>query len=160
MGIGFGIDEADMNILISGESLENGHATSVGMYAGTDHFYGGLSLNYIKSSTVIQHGDRKEIYPIYFFMGIKGYGKVYPYLEMAIDLPEAMIDDLLGNNEDNGGTQADYYFSGGLLFSVNKTFSISLYAKQYYFKFRETIYGPTIKTEQFGYGVGLSINFQ
>lgn len=151
--------ESNMNILISGESLENGNAASLGMYVGDDYFYGGLSLNYITSSTVIQRNNRKTIYPIYLFMGIKAPWKVSPYIEAGIDLPEALIDDLLDNNEENGGAQADYYFSGGLLFSATKTLSISLYAKQYHFTFRENIYAPTTKTDQLGYGVGLSISF-
>lgn len=152
-------EESDVNILISGESLEDGNATSLGMYVGSDYFYGGLSLNYVKSSIVIQRSNRKTINPVYLFMGIKAPWKVSPYIEAGIDLPEALIDDLLDNNEDNGGAQADYYFSAGLIFPVNKTLSISLYAKKYYFKFRDTIYDPTTKVDQLGYGVGLSINF-
>jgi len=74
-------EESDMNILISGESLEYGNATSLGIYGGTDYFYGGISLSHITSSKVIQYNNRKTINPIYFFMGIKAPWKIAPYFE-------------------------------------------------------------------------------
>ena len=57
--------ESNMRMSILGESIENGSASSLGIYLGDDDFifYGGLSLNYITSSKVIQRNSRKTIYP-------------------------------------------------------------------------------------------------
>lgn len=150
--------EPDMRILLSGESMEHGTASTVGVYAGSDTFYGGLSLSYIKSSEVIQYDNRKTIYPVYFFMGVTAPGKVSPFIETGMDLPEAFIDELL-NNEEKSEAQADYYFSGGVRLKISEKLSLSLYAKQYHFIFRENIYAPTVKKRPHSYGLGVSIGF-
>lgn len=150
--------ESSIHISMLRESMENGTASAIGIYAGDDVFYGGLSLSYIESSKVIQRDNRKTIHPIYFFIGVKAPRKLSPYIEAGIDLPEAFIDDLL-NNEEESEAQADYYFSGGFVFTATEKVSFSLYAKKYNFIFRENIYAPTIKTRPDSYGVGVSIRF-
>lgn len=150
--------EAGIKMLMTGESMENGTASTIGIYAGDDVFYGGLSLSRIESSEVIQYDNRKTIHPIYFFMGVKAPWKISPYIEAGIDLPEAFVDDLL-NNEEESESQADYYFSSGLVFTATENVSISLFAKRYHFIFRENIYAPTVKVRPHSYGMGVSIRF-
>ena len=151
-------NESDVRFSVSAESMENGTASSVGIYSGVGIFYGGVSLNYIESSKVIQWNNRKTILPIYFFVGLKARTKISPFIEAAIDLPEAFIDDLL-NNEEESEAQADYYFSGGLEFKATEKVSFSVYAKKYNFIFRENIISPTMKTRPRSYGAGVSIRF-
>lgn len=150
--------ESDVSILVSAESLDHGTVSTIGVGAGSDIFYGGLSLSRIASSRVIQYDNRKTIHPIYFFVGLKAPVKFSPYIEAGIDLPEAIIDDLL-DNEKKSEAQADYYYSGGLVAGFTDKISISLYARNYYFIYRENIYAPTIKTRPHSYGVRLSIRF-
>ncbi len=152
--------ELKPRILILGESMENGTASSIGIYAGAKDFifYGGLSLNYITSSEVIQRNNRKTIYPIYFFAGLKGPWRLSPYIEAGVDLPEAIIDDLI-NHENEMEDQEDYYYSGGLKYSATDKVSFLLYAKRYNFKFRENIFLPTFKVRPRSYGVGVLIQF-
>jgi len=150
--------ETSYHISLYAESMENGSATGAGIMAGSDVFYGGLNWSYIESSRVIQRDNRKNIRPFYLFMGLRVPIKFSPYIEAGIDLPEAFIDDLL-NNEEKSEVQADYYFSGGLMFKMNKKVSLSLYAKKYNFIFRENIYAPTVKTRPHSYGAGVAILF-
>ena len=150
--------EADFRYFVSAESLENGKATIVGMRAGDEIFYGGLSLSHIKSTEVIQYDGRKSITPLYLFLGLKANMKISPFIETGMDLPEAIIDDLL-NNEEKSEAQADYYFSTGIYFEASKTTVVSLYAKKYNFKYRETILSPTIKNRPSAYGISLQIKF-
>jgi len=158
MGSAHGV-ETSMRISALGESIQNGSVLSLGLHTGTDYFYMGLSLNRIHSSTVIQRYNRTTIYPIYLTAGIKAPWKLAPYFEAGVDLPEAIIDDLLDNENNGGGAQADYYYSGGLVYSTTDSLSFSLYAKRYNFIFREDIYAPTFKTRPHGYGIGVSIRY-
>lgn len=151
-------NDSSIHVSMLGESMENGTAASVGIYTGNDVLYGGLSFSYIESSEVIQYDNRKTIHPIYFFMGIKAPWRISPFFEAGIDLPEAFIDDLL-NNEDESESQADYYFSTGLVFIINEKVDVSLFAKKYNFIFRENIYAPTFKVRPRTYGVGVSVRF-
>ena len=150
--------DSGVHMLMLGESMEYGTASTIGIYAGDNVFYGGLSLSRIESSEVIQYDNRKTIHPVYFFMGVKAPWKISPYIEAGIDLPEAFIDDLL-NNEEESESQADYYFSSGLVMQATENVSISLFAKRYHFIFRENIYAPTIKVRPHSYGLGVSIRF-
>lgn len=155
--------ESNMHISIHGESMENGSASSIGLYSGGDGlFYGGLSLNYITSSTVIQYGNRKTIYPLYVFVGFKAPWKLSPFIEAGADLPEAIIEDLLDkldDNEDKSASEIDFYYSGGLEFSVTDRFSFSLYAKKYNFIFRENYLAPISKVRPNSYGMRVIIDF-
>lgn len=153
----YGMDQ-DVYLSISGESLQDGSASGIGIYVGSDIFYGGFSFNRIQSSRVIQRDNRKVIYPVYLFMGLQAPARLSPYIEAAIDFPEAVIDDLL-NNEELSKAQADYYYSAGLRYRLDEKISFSLYARKYYFIYREDIYSPTIETRPESYGLSLSIRF-
>lgn len=149
--------ESNMRISIFCESMENGSASSLGIYSG-GNFYGGLSLNYITSSNVIQHSNRKTIYPIYLIMGFRAPWIISPYIEAGLDLPEALFDELVGD-EDNSIDQTDYFYSGGLEFTVTDMLSFSLYAKKYKFKFRENPQAAISKSSPHSYGMGVTIRF-
>ncbi len=155
--------ESDERILIHRESMENGSASSIGMYSGNDGIiYAGLSLNYITSSTVIQYDNRKTIYPLYVFVGVKAPWKLSPYIEAGADLPEAIIEDLLDeldDNENKSVSEIDFYYSGGLEFSVTDRFSFSLYAKKYNFIFRENYLAPISRARPNSYGMRVIIGF-
>ncbi len=151
-------NQPDIHITLLGESLEDGHSSTIRIHAGDDILYTGLSLSHIESSNVIQYDNRKTIHPIYFFVGLKAPTKLSPFLEAGIDLPEALIDDLL-NNEEESESQADYYFSTGLVLAATDKVSFSVFAKKYHFIFRENIYAPTTKTRPHSYGVGVSFRF-
>ena len=150
--------ESDFYMTMSLESIEHGSAASLSATAGSEVFYGGISLNRIESSRVIQRFNRKIIYPVYLFMGLQVPGPVSPYIEGAIDLPEAIIDDLLDNDE-NSKAQADYYYSVGVRFRYSNKISYAIYAKKYYFIFREGVNEPTMEKRPESYGVGLSLAF-
>ena len=149
--------ESNERISISRENMEHGSAQSIGVYS-EGIFYAGLSLNRIRSSTVIQHDNRKTIYPIYLALGFRAPWKLSPYIEAGFDLPEALFDEL-GDDEDNSLNQTDYFYSAGLEFSATEMFSVSLYAKQYVFKFRETLQAPISRSSPHSYGMGVIIRF-
>ena len=149
--------ESDKRVSIRTESMENGSASTLGMY--TDGiFYAGFSLNHIASSEVIQHSNRKTIYPIYLVIGFRAPWKISPYIEGGLDLPEAIIDEIF-DDEDNSIDQTDYFFSAGLEFSLTDMFSLSLYAKKYRFKFREDSLARTTKISPKSYGIGVTLHF-
>lgn len=138
---------------------EDGSVTSVGIFSNDDHiFYSGLSLNYIDSSRVIQRDNRKTIYPLYIVIGFRAPWKISPYLELAADLPEALLDEYI-HHEDDPINEIDYYYSAGITFSTSDTISFSMYAKRYNFIFRETFLSPLSKTRLTSYGAGLKIKF-
>lgn len=150
--------QSNTRFSISSETMEDGSATSVGITSGTDYFYGGLSLNYIESSEVIQHGNRKEIVPIYFFFGLRAPWKLSPYVEAGFDLPEAIIEDTL-DHHNTEQDRVDYYYTGGLEYSANERYSVFLYAKRYNFIFRESSFSPLTKVRPSSYGIGLKVRF-
>lgn len=147
-------------MLLSTESMENGTASSLGIYAAADDFifYSGLSLSYIHSTKVIHRNNRKTIFPIYLFVGLKAPWKLSPYIEAAVDLPEAIIDDLFNSGGEVEG-QVDYYYSAGLTFAATDRFSFLLYAKKYNFKYRETFFSPTYRVRPRSYGAGVLMRF-
>ena len=149
--------ESDTRISILGESMENGSASSLGIYT-EGIFYAGLSLNYITSSTAIQSSNRKTIYPFYLAVGFRGPWKLSPYIELGADLPELLIDDLFGD-EINSTNVVDYYYSGGLEYSATDRLSFSLYAKKYNFRFRENLLAPISKSSLNSYGLGVIIRY-
>jgi len=134
--------DSGMRLSLHVETLENGDATSLGINFGEEILYGGLSLNYIPSSKVIQYSRRQTIYPLYLFFGLKALWKYAPYVEAGFDIGDALIDDLY----DFGDEEVDlvhYYSSGGILFPLNDKVSLSIFAKKYNFIYRETLYPPT-----------------
>lgn len=150
-------NEPTVLMSIYNESMDNGSASSLAFTAG-DLVYGGISFNHISSTTVIQYGNRKTIVPIYIFMGFRAPWKLSPYIEAGLDLPEAIIDDTI-NNEEDAINMTDYYYSGGLKFSIGSQFSVSLYAKKYNFIFRNNYLSPVIKTRPGSYGIGVTMHF-
>lgn len=152
--------DAIMRVYLLGESMENGSVSTVALSASDDTIYGGLSLSYIKSSEVIQYGNRETIYPLYFFIGLKAPWKFAPYAEVGFDLGDKILDSIFNDNKDNDDEDlVDYYYSGGVVFSVTNKVSISLYAKRYNFIFREFISSPVTKTTANSYGVGIAVRF-
>lgn len=150
-------EESNTRISFLRETMENGSASTLGISSG-GIFYAGFSLSYITSSTVIQHNNRTTIYPIYIFAGLRAPWKLSPYIELGGDLPEAIIDDLF-QNEENAANEIDYYYSGGLEYSVTDKLSFSLHAKKYNFIFRENFLAPLSKSRQNSYGMGVTIHF-
>lgn len=136
---------------ILAESMEDGSAVSIG-YVGNNIVYLGLSLNYIKSSNVIQNGNRRSIFPVYFILGLKAHWKVSPYFEAGGDVVDAIIDDSFNNNKD-AVNEIDYYYSGGLVFSASDKLSFSLYAKKYNFIYRDFLITSKFRPDGFGVGV-------
>ena len=149
--------ESSGRISILGESMENGSASSLGIYS-EGIFYGGLNLNYITSSMAIQSGNRKTIYPVYLAMGFRAPWKLSPYIEAGADLPELLIDELFGD-EINSTNVIDYYYSAGLEYSATDRYSFSLYARKYNFRFQENLLAPISKPSPTSYGVGVTIRF-
>lgn len=149
--------EPDTRISIQRENMENGFSSSLGINTG-GIFYGGASLNYITSSTVIQYNNRKTIYPVYLVIGLRAPWKISPYGEVGLDLPEAIFDEIF-NSGNYGIDQTDYYFSGGVELLVTENFSFSLYAKQYQFIFRENNLAPISRASPGGYGAGIMFHF-
>lgn len=137
--------------------MDNGEVASLRIRGG-DYFYGGLSLNYIDSDTVIQYGNRKMIYPVFLFMGLKFPSKITPFVEAAVDLPEAIFDEIF-DGEENSIDLTDYYLSGGLDLMLSDRFTISVYAKKYVFKYQDMTLFTTNKARTDSYGAGLTMHF-
>ena len=150
--------EPNLRMTVQSETLENGEASSVAMVSDAGMVYGGLSLNYIHSSEIIGFNNRQTIYPVYVFFGLKAPLMVTPYVEAGFDLGDALIDDLYNNGEDEESL-IDYYYAGGLSFSLDHRISLLIYAKKYNLKFREYFMAPTVKNRPETYGVGLSMQF-
>lgn len=152
---------SNTSLSINYESLDEGYATSVGMFSNTDKiFYGGLSLNHINLSTVIQSNNRTTIYPLYFIIGVKAPWKISPYIEFGADLPETIFDEYIQKNEDEDPrNEIDYFFSGGVSLSFSDKFSLVLYAKRYNFIFRENYLAPLNTVSVTSYGAGLTFHF-
>lgn len=151
-------EESGARISVHGESMENGTASSIAIAGGSDIIYGGISLNHIQSSKVIQYGNRKEIYPIYVFFGFQAPWRIAPYIEAGFDLGDSLINDLYGNQDDDTDL-VDHYYAGGLIYSVTDTLSFSVYAKKYKFEFREFYSAPTEKVRPESHGIGVSFRF-
>lgn len=152
--------ETGMRWSLQGESMEDGSTASLGFFSEAEGMvYGGVSINYIDSSSVIQHSNRKIIYPVYFVLGVKAPWVVSPFLELGMDLPEMIFDELF-NNENVNENEIDYFFSAGAEIQINEEISVSFYAKRYNFYFREDIFNsPLIKNRQNSYGVGIIRRF-
>ena len=150
--------ESGMRMTVVAESMENGEASSIAFSGDADVFYGGLSLNYIHSSKIIQYNNRQTIYPVYVFFGLKAPLKFTPYVEAGFDLGDALIDDLYNTGEDEDSL-IDYYYAGGFSLSLDNRTSLQFYAKKYILRFRDYYLAPTIENRLESYGVGLSVRF-
>ncbi len=150
--------DSHFRLTASCEAMRDGNAATIGALAWFDIGYVGLSLNRIDSSRPIQWGDRKTIYPIYLYLGVKAPWRIAPYAELGIDLAEAMIDDLLDETAE-GKSRTDTYLAGGLTFTYQDKLSLSLYAKQYNFIYQERSASPAITNRQSGLGARLSYAF-
>lgn len=155
-------EDSGQDISFLAENIENGEALSLstGSSSGAGNIvYAGVSLNYINSSTAITYGDRKTIYPVYVFFGLKGPWKISPYIEGGIDLLDIVLDDLFSSDEKDSGVGIDYYYALGLKFSVTNQFTVSVYAKEYVFKFEEELTRRQVRLSPGGYGVGVTFHF-
>ena len=143
------------------ESIEHGSASSVGVSSDILALgYMGLSFNHIKSSMPIQIGNRTSIYPFYFFAGLNIPWKISPFIEAGTDLVDQFFDSLDSSaDKSEKGDEVDYYFSAGLRFPVTRRLGVSMYTKQYVFKFRPVSTGPLEKSRQTGYGLELWLYF-
>jgi len=139
------------------ENMENGDASSIRIQTG-DFLYGGLSLNYIHSSTVIQADERKTIYPLMIFMGLQYPSRLTPFIEGALDLPEVIFDEVF-DDEENQIDLTDYYISSGLTLSINKSVSLSVFARKYVFKYQGATLNITNKVRTDSYGAGVTVRF-
>lgn len=152
--------ESEFRYILRHESLENGgHASSIGIESVVaDFFYGGLSLNYITSDSVIQSSSRRTIVPMYAYIGMKAPWRITPYAEFGLDLPEAIIDDTF-NSEKDAINEMDYYVAGGIELHLSRSLSVSVYMKQYHFIFRQDYTSPLSKAIHDSQGVNLSFHF-
>ena len=149
--------EDGWQLSLQGENLDHGEAASLRIHTG-DYLYGGLSLNYIDSDTVIQQGNRNTIYPLFLFMGLKYPARITPFIEGALDLPEALIDEAV-DDEENAIDLTDYYLSAGLEIAITEKYSLTVYAKKYVFKYHETILTSTQKVRMDSVGAGITVRF-
>ena len=149
--------ENDWQISLLNENMDMGDATSIRLHTGY-FLYGGVSLNYIHSSTVIQDSDRRTIYPLMFFMGLKAPSKVTPFVEAGVDLPEVLFDEMF-DNEENSIDLTDYYLASGLEIALSKELSLSFFAKKYVFKYQGATLNITNKVRTDSYGIGLTMHF-
>lgn len=149
--------ENDWQLSLHVENMENGNASSFRINTG-DFLYGGLSLNYIDSDTAIQDRNRKTIYPVFLFMGIKYPAKFTPFFEAAVDLPEVIFDELF-DDENNSIDLTDYYLSGGVDITISDRLTVSLFSRKYVFKYHETTLDNTIKVRANSYGAGITMRF-
>lgn len=149
--------EPSWQLALHADNMDEGEAVSLRLQTG-DYLYGGLSINYIKSNRVIQVNDRKRIYPTFLFMGLKYPSKVTPFIEGAVDLPEAIFDELF-DDDDNAIDLTDYYLSSGVQFPLGERVSLLLYARKYVFKYQQNSINDTRKVRADSFGAGLSIRF-
>ncbi len=147
--------EAGFYLSIIGESIEHGSVAAVGFEAG-HIIYLGLSLNYIKSSNVIQNGNRKTILPLYFVISVKAPWKISPFVEVGSDIGDAVYRDLFHSEED-AINDVDYYYSGGIEVSINDKTSFVFYSKKYNFLYRE--FSILNRSRPDGYGAGVLVRF-
>ena len=139
------------------ENLDTGGTASIGIQTG-DYLYGGLSLNYIHSSMVIQADNRKTIYPLFLYMGLKSPAKISPFIEAGVDLPETIVDEIFDDDE-NQIDLTDYYLAGGLNIAINRAYALSLYARKYVFKYHDTLLTETNKVRLDSVGAALIMRF-
>lgn len=143
---------------LQAENMENGDAASVAIHTG-EYLYGGMSLNYITSSHVIQSGNRQSIYPLFLFIGLRSPSPISPFIEAGADLPELIFDELFDDDEEDALDLTDYYLSGGLNITLSDSYSLSLYAKRYRFKYHETVLTNRQRVTADSYGAGLTLHF-
>lgn len=149
--------ENDWLISFHAESLDCGKAASLRMHTG-EFLYGGMSLNYIDSCSVIQDRDRKTIYPFMLYMGLKYPAEFTPFIEAGVDFPELLFDEAF-DDEDNSIDLTDYYITGGMEFSISERYSIVLYARKYVFKYHQSRLDISEKFRADSYGAGLTMHF-
>lgn len=94
----------------------------------------GISFNSIKSNQPIEHSGRREIYPVYIFFNFSLKQTVTPFFEFGIDIGDALLDEIKSGDSD----EIDHFYSLGLKLIMDKTVSISIYHKEYNFRFNET----------------------
>ncbi len=139
------------------ERLDDGNAASVRVQSG-DLLYGGISINNIKSSSVIQTNDRKRIYPVFLFMGVQYPSRITPFAEAAVDLPEAIFDEIF-DDEENKIDLTDYYLSAGFNIGLTRTVTLTLFARKYVFKYQDPTISSTSKVREDSYGAGVMFHF-
>ncbi len=95
--------------------------------------YGGLSINTLKSNFPLEKENRNQIYPVYVFMGITLNYPISPFLELGMDLGDALEDKIF----EGDFLEVDIYYSYGLTITYKKAFDLSLYHKTYDLYFSE-----------------------
>lgn len=112
--------------------------------------YVGLSLNRIASTKALAEYNRKILYPVYLFLGVKPDWFISPFIEGAFDFGDLLIKNL---DEENNKEEDDFeskvlvdtYFSAGLELNY-KLFSASIYYKEYDLRFWKEA-SPSINTK-------------
>ena len=115
--------------------------------------YGGVSINTLKSNLSLEKENRNQIYPVYGFIGVTLNYPVAPFLELGIDLGDALEDKIF----EGDSLDVDMYYSIGLTFTYKKAFDVSLYHKTYDLYFSE-ILDTTIQNVSIDI-TGISISF-
>ena len=153
-------DEDRKGISFSTESLNDGSAWSLGVYSKSfDVFYAGLSINKVTSPTLVDYRKTETVSPLFFFLGLKAPWKISPFIEGGMDFVELIADDITKSDDEESSDYIDYYFSGGIKYSINNRFTVSLYAKEYVIKYRNVLNTQMMKSKPSGYGVGISMLF-
>ena len=153
----YGVEDDGLGrVVLHSENLETGSAASIGIYGG-DIIYGGFNFSYITSTTILQRNNRSTIYPVYFTLGLRGPWKISPYIEAGVDVADFIIDEIF-DDENDSIDETDYYFSGGLEFSVTDRVYLSAFVKEYSFIYKDN-FVPKVKNRQRSYGGGIIILF-
>ena len=100
----------------------------------------GVSFNTIKSNLALEKAGRNQIYPVYGFANLSFKYAVSPYIELGIDIGDALTDKAF----EGDGSDVDVYYSFGIEVRVQKTIGVAFYHKTYDLNFNE-INDPTLQ---------------
>ena len=153
-------EEYRVGISVSHESLDDGSASGIAIYSENFNvLYAGFTLNQVTTPALVTYRDTETITPLFFFISVKAPWRLAPYIEGGLDFIELVVDDATKSDEEQSADDIDYYYAGGITYSINDHFAVSFYAKKYVFLYPDALNTYQIKTSPSGYGAGISILF-
>ncbi len=130
---------------LASESSVSNHVTLLGVmseYSDTERTlgvtlasydksaYAGFSFSSVHSEKVLDVSERKHIFPIYAYAGIRAFPyMISPYAEFGVDVGDIAIAYLL--KDDDEPLIPDFNYSAGVSV-VTKHFRFAAYAKRYH----------------------------